>query len=314
MTVIDVAGGPNGGAARWRREAERWVATHPGSDVRLIGEGHRVEPRWLLQRELLGRGERRIAANNVSFVSGGARRVVLLVNSLHFLFPGEPQKLPGLPHNIKRQAAVVRAGIRRASVVVVPSSRMAERVAATVPAVSGSILVRHHPLTVRQGRDPARATEPFLLYPSLPAPHKDLVGGLSDLVRAIDRCGSRLTVKVTAPAPALRDLAAHPLVEAIGPQDLDSMDLLWSRTTGAFVPQVVESFGYPFAEARAIGVPVIGVDNPQNREIAGRALVGFAEGETRSLADAVARVSELQVEADPAPFDRDGYFSWLTSQ
>jgi glycosyltransferase involved in cell wall biosynthesis len=112
----------------------------------------------------------------------------------------------------------------------------------------------------------------------------------------------------------LGDLAAHPLVEAIGPQDLDSMDLLWSRTTGAFVPQVVESFGYPFAEARAIGVPVIGVDNPQNREIAGRALVGFAEGESRSLADAVAQVSELQVEADPDPFDRDGYFSWLTSQ
>jgi Glycosyl transferases group 1 len=312
VTVIDVAGGPTGGAARWRREADEWVATHPKSDVRLIGEGHRVEPRWLARRELLGRRERRIAANNVSFVTGCGRRVVMLVNSLHFLLPGEIEQLPGLPHNLKRQVTVVRVATRRASVVVVPSSRMAERVAAAVPSLISSLVVRHHPLTVRKGRD--AVTESFLLYPSIPAPHKDLVGGLRNLVGALDRCGNRLTVKVTAPRVSLGDLSTHPLVEAIGPQDVDSMDLLWSRARAAYVPYTVESFGYPLAEARAVGVPVIAVGNSQNREIAGKALVAFTAGAMASLVDAVALASQLIVEPDPLPFAPDAYFSWLTSR
>ena len=32
MTVIDASGASSGGAARFRREAERWVATQPHSD------------------------------------------------------------------------------------------------------------------------------------------------------------------------------------------------------------------------------------------------------------------------------------------
>lgn len=310
MTTIDVAGATTGGAARWRREVEAWVARHPEAEVRLIGSGQRVEPRWLARRELVGRGGRRIAANNVSFVSGRGERVVLLRNPLHFLWPGEASSIPGLPSSLRRQVPVVRALARRADRVVVPSTGMAERVMAAVPAVSRRLCVRLHPLSARFSRSQGPA-DPYVLYPSIPATHKDLETGLALLVDALDRCGLPFTVKVTACPADLPRLSAHALVEPIGLQSLEQMDRLWAQAVAGYVPYVVESFCYPLAEARAAGVPVIAKDTPQNREVAGEALVGYTAEDPDALADAVRQAAEHRPGPDPGPFDPDAYFSWL---
>lgn len=313
MTVIDTAGALTGAAARFRGEAARWVADNPSEGVRLIGTGRHVEPRWLARRELLARGERRIAANNVSWVSGRGGRVVLLQNALHFLRPGEAARLAGMPPGMARQVPVVRAAARRATRLVVPCTEMGERVAAVLPGVRSRLAVRHLPVSVRNTRRPP-ADDPYVLYPGIPAVHKDLVGHLGALVDAIERAGSRLVVRVTAPPGPLGELAGHPGVVALGLQSQAAMDDLWAEASAVYAPTTIESFGYPVAEARVLGVPVIAVDNPQNREIGGGALVGFTAGDRESLAGAVSAACSHDPEPDPGPFDSNAYFDWLVRQ
>ena len=68
-----------GGAARFAGELRGYLARTGRSDVRVIGNARRVDPRWLVQREMSGPGGgRRVAVNNVSFVAPGAERWALL--------------------------------------------------------------------------------------------------------------------------------------------------------------------------------------------------------------------------------------------
>ena len=85
---------------------------------------------------------------------------------------------------------------------------------------------------------------------------------------------------------AFRSLAAHPHVKLVGRLVLDDLAPLWSQSRAIYFPTSVESFGYPLAEARVNGQPVIALDTPQNREIAGPALFGFISGDQGSLRDA----------------------------
>ena len=78
-----------------------------------------------------------------------------------------------------------------------------------------------------------------------------------------------------------------------------------------YFPPEIESFGYPLAEARVSGQPVIARDNEQNREIAGSALCGFTVGNAESLRAATATALAKELQPDPAPFDPDAYFDWL---
>ena len=58
---------------------------------------------------------------------------------------------------------------------------------------------------------------------------------------------------------------------------------LWARSRAIYFPTGLESFGYPLAEARVNGQPVIARDTEQNREIAGPALCGYTVGDPDSL-------------------------------
>jgi glycosyltransferase involved in cell wall biosynthesis len=310
--VIDVSGGRDGGAARWRREAQAWTERRGDGSVVLVGADKHVVPSWLLRREWLPGRRRRISANNVSFVTGSGPKIVVLQNALHFLRPGESQRLAAMPPGFWRQVPVVRAAARRADAVVVPCSEMAERVTTALPGLASRLLVRHHPLTAQPARSTSGAL-PFVLYPSLPAPHKDLTGHLRLLIQAMEMSSPHLVVKVTAPSAVLGPLAGDPRVEAIGPKTLEEIDVLASRASAIYAPTVIESFGYPVAEARAIGAPVLAVSTARNREVGGQALVGFAERDVLSLANALTSLPRVSVVADPGPFDPDAYFSWLTA-
>ncbi len=225
MTIIDASGANSGGAARFRREAERWVASQPTGSVRLIGIGRRVTVRWLVERESVGWYERRVAANNVSFIGGSAGRIVLLRNPLHFLRPGE--HVPAVPRRVRYQTPIIRWAAHRADVLVVPSSDMADRVRSVLPRLSDRLIVRHHPLvgTQRQHRS---HEGPYVLYPSIPSAHKDLRLGITNLVGAVERGNEGAVIKVTASPGDLGDLANHPRVEPIGRQSLAAMDELWA--------------------------------------------------------------------------------------
>ena len=88
--TVDVAGGPMGGAARFRDELYRYLSRSPCPDVAVIGMERRVDPAWLVQREMVAsRRGRRVALNNVGFIVPGGERWTLLGNALHFLTEAE---------------------------------------------------------------------------------------------------------------------------------------------------------------------------------------------------------------------------------
>jgi hypothetical protein len=86
VIVVDVAGGEEGGAARFRGEFDRYLAGSGRADVRVIGRQRRLTPAWLARRELaaLG-GDRKVALNNAAFVGPGGARVTVMQNALHYL-------------------------------------------------------------------------------------------------------------------------------------------------------------------------------------------------------------------------------------
>ncbi|MGI5152462.1 glycosyltransferase [Plantactinospora sp. CA-294935] len=319
--VLDAAGGDRGGAARWRGELDAYLSGVPGRP-RVIGRGQRISPGWLLSRERLVRHARLVVApNNVSFGYAGDERRVLLRNALHFLHPDEEHLLGRLPRSFRAQIPVIRLLLHRADLVVVPCGAMAERVVRHVPAVRDRIVVRPHPVTPVDAWAPDDRT--FLLVPVVAAGYKNLVPQLRMLVDTLGRSrpgpagrgggpeAGGIEIRVTArPDDLPPDLTAHPALRAIGVVPHDQLLGYWRRATAIFYPSSLESFGYPLAEARASGIPIIAPDTAQAREVAGRALLPYQPDDPESLAAALSRIRE-PVSADPAPFDRAGYFGWL---
>jgi glycosyltransferase involved in cell wall biosynthesis len=316
--TVDVAGGPIGGAARFRDELYGYVQRTGRRDIAIIGARRRVDPVWLLRREVakLG-GTRRVALNNVGFVSPGGERWTLLGNALHFLTDAEKSLLhPSLQTVARQQAAVVRLAARRSDVLIAPCSAMAERVARTLPGASSRLVVRMHPVSA----DPVSAdpvarvpSEPVILCPVVFSPYKHMVTRLREWVRAVDdHIDPAVRMLVTAREPEVpADLARHPRIELVGQLPYAGLRPLWARSCAAYFPSGLESFGFPLAEARAGGRPVIAQDTAQNREIAGSALCGFALGDPDSLLYATELALTSTVAPDPAPFDPDGYFEWM---
>lgn len=313
--VVDAAGARMGGAARYLDELRGYLERSRRGDVTVIGAGRGLRPTWLLRREASGgapRARRRVALNNVGFCAPGGERWTLLRNALHFLSAGEEAELDReLLARTRRQAAIVRLAARRSDVLVVPSTAMADRVVQAMPGVSGRVVVRPHPVSAR----PPRATqaEPAIVCPVLFAPYKRMPQRLRELLAALDAHGDpRVRVWVTAEdteVPA--DLAAHPRVDLLGRRGRAESAAAVGRARAVYFPGGLESFGYPLAEARVAGQPVIARDSAQNREIAGQALCGYTSGDPASLELAVKTALTAQVRPDPAPFDPGAYFDWL---
>lgn len=314
--VIDAAGAQMGGAARYLGELRRYLLRTGREDVRVIGSGRRLGSAWLVSRELTGQARgsrvRRVALNNVGFLAPGSQRWTLLRNALHFLTEDEESQLdPSLRASIRRDAPVVRLAAHRSHVLVAPSTAMAERVRRAVPGLRGRLVVRAHPVSADS--IPRLPREPAILCPVLFAPYKQMDERLAELLAALDsdsEPGIRLWVTATQAeiAPAL---ARHPRVQLVGHLDHRDLRQLQARSRALYFPSGLESFGYPLAEARVSGQPVIARDTAQNAEIAGPALCGFTPGEAGSLRRAVGRAQTLEVAPDPAPFDPDAYFGWL---
>ncbi|MGH3202265.1 MAG: glycosyltransferase [Streptosporangiaceae bacterium] len=310
--TVDIAGAWMGGAARYAAELEGYLARTGRQDVRIIGKAQHVAPAWLVRRELAKpHAARRVAVNNVSFVIPGGPRWAVLRNALHFLTDAEADRLgPELRTSVRREAAVVRLAARRADVLVVPCTAMAERVRRAMPSVRNRLVVRAHPVSapvVRSPRDQA------ILCPVLFAPYKQMDRWLSELLAAVGDSGdSEVRVRVTAsPGELPPALASEPRIEFLGRIGHQELREVWGRSRAIYFPTGLESFGYPLAEARVSGQPVIAQNTAQNEEIAGRALCGFRPGDRDSLSHAVKLALTDDVPADPAPFDPDSYFEWV---
>jgi glycosyltransferase involved in cell wall biosynthesis len=311
--TLDMAGGQVGGAARYRAEAIGYLRRSARDDIRVIGATRRLNPAWLAVREAAAvRRGRRIALNNIGFFTPGGERWTLLRNALHFLSPAEWAALdPGLRAVMSRQIPVVHQAARRSDVLVAPSTAMAERVAAVLPDAAHRVIVRMHPLTATPVHP--RPDRPLILAPVLFSPYKHMAERLADWVNAVDYAlPEPVRMIVTAsPADVPPALGTSPRLHFVGRADHESMARLWDCCQAIYFPTGLESFGYPLAEARARGLPVIARDTAQNREIAGPALCGYDVSDPESLRHATEAALGADVAPDPGPFDPDAYFDWL---
>ena len=185
-TVVDVSGGPAGGAARFRNELYRYLTRNARQDVHIIGDERRVAPAWLIRREVLARADgRRVAINNVGFVSPRGERWTLLRNALHFLTDEEESGLhPSIRTANRRKARIVRVAARRADVLVVPCTAMADRVIRAVPGRSQPCRGRLHPVSAELIQQVPRDSS--ILCPVLFAPYKHMTERLTESGRDID--------------------------------------------------------------------------------------------------------------------------------
>ena len=311
--TVDAAGAQMGGAARYLDELRSYLARTGREDVEIVGWRRRVEPGWLLRRELTGRvRSRRVALNNVGFVAPGGQRWTLLRNALHFLTEGEKAQLaPALRASVRREAMVVHLAARRSDVIVAPSTAMTERIAMVRPELSSRVVVRPHPVSASSA--PRLPGDPVILCPVLFAPYKQMAQRLTELLAAVgDLEDPSVRVHVTArEAEVPAAVACHPQVELLGPLPCGELREMRTRSRAIYFPTALESFGYPLAEARVSGQPVIARDTAQNREIAGSALCGYTSGDLDSLRRAVQAALTADVAPDPGPFDPDRYFGWL---
>jgi hypothetical protein len=310
--TVDVAGGPMGGAARFRAEFYSYLARTGRKDVKVIGANRRTDPSWLLRREVVASPRtRRVALNNVGFVAPGGQRWTLLRNALHFLLDGEQPCLPpGLVTTIRRQSVIIRAAAQRSDVIVVPCTSMAERVTTVVPSLGSRIVIRPHPVSADS--IPRLRREPAILCPVLFDSYKPMADRLKELLAAMDNCCNpafrlRITADATEAPPTI---AQHPRTEFVGRLSHQALRSVWGSSRAIYFPTHLESFGYPLAEARVSGHPVIGLDTAQNREVASQALCGFTAGDEDSLRRSVERAVTVDVAPDPASFDPDAYFNW----
>ncbi len=313
--VVDAAGARMGGAARYLGELRGYLDRSRRGDVTVIGVGRGLRPAWLARREASGavlRARRRVALNNVGFCGPGGERWTLLRSALHFLTAAEEAELDtALAARARRQAAIVRLAASRSDVLVVPSTAMADRVSRAIPGASDRVVIRPNPVSA--GPPQAMDAEPAIVCPVLFAPYKRMPQRLRELLTALDTHGDpRVRVWVTAEAGEVpADLAAHPRVDLLGRRGPQESAALVGRARAVYFPGGLESFGYPLAEARASGRPVIARDTAQNQEIAGPALCGYTPAGPGSLELAVKTALAATVTPDPGPFDPRAYFDWL---
>lgn len=250
-----------------------------------------------------------VSLNNVAFAWRGTERRVLVHNALHFLSPAEQGSLALAPRSLRMQIPVVRRMLRRADVIVVPCSAMAERVSARVPAVRDRLLVLGNPVSPVGPRVPGG--EPSILVPVVLSPYKNVASELRVLLAALDRRAAPQRVKLTAYAHELpADLVGHPRLDLLGRLPHHELTEHWRRATGVFFPCVLESFGYALAEARVYGLPVLAPETGQTREIAGDALVPYRLSDIDSLTDALDGLNR-DVVPEPHAFERGAYFTRL---
>ncbi|MGC1579857.1 MAG: glycosyltransferase, partial [Candidatus Acidiferrales bacterium] len=239
-------------------------------------------------------------------------RWTLLRNPLDFLTEEEEAKAePALRAGNRRRAKVVQLAARRADVLVVPSTGMAKRVIRVLPDLAGRVVMRHHP--VAADSIPSLPRETAILCPVLFSPYKGMIDRIAELLAAMDDLADdTLRLRVTADRAEVPEaLANNPRIDLVGRLDHRALRELWARSRVIYFPPGVESFGYPLAEARVNGQPVIALDTEQNREVAGAALFGFTIGDADSLRNAINRALTANVGPDPTPFDPIAYFNWL---
>ena len=212
---------------------------------------------------------------------------------------------------VAQQAVVVHRAAKRSDVLIAPCTAMAERIADILPEVTNRLVVRMHPVSANPVS--AQPDGQLILCPVVFESYKHMTQRLTEWLTAVDHSMNRsVRMFVTAsPAEVPASLAASPRMHFVGRLDHAELCRLWVRSRAVYFPPGLEAFGFPLAEARVYGQPVIARDTPQNREIAGPALCGYTVGDPDSLRQATEVALTKKLAPEPGPFNPDAYFEWM---
>lgn len=111
-------------------------------------------------------------------------------------------------------------------------------------------------------------------------------------------------------------IAQHGLedsVKLLGFVSKDHLPSLYAGARALVLPTILETFGQPFVEALAAGLPIIAADLPFAREVCGDAALYFAADQVDELAEVMKKVCEdnlLSQELHAKAEKRAGNYSW----
>jgi glycosyltransferase involved in cell wall biosynthesis len=271
-----------------------------------------------------------------------ARQILLVRNALYFSRLHRERFLPKhrlgyrLAFALRRRLIIQSA--RVADVVMTPTRAMLNELRRCVKVKNGvvnpyGVAAPEPPVKGWGGAvrrfDEARNRVVRLLYVSLYGEHKNLSTLLQALAIVNAGDGTRFKLTTTAdPAWAgaawtvthredIR-LARRPgiagWVEFTGPLSPQQAAGVYAGADIFVFPSLVESFGFPMAEAMRHGLPILAADTPVNREVCGRAAIYFSPlsvedlaGRLRSLATDGALCRRLGARGREESAER---FSW----
>lgn len=237
-------------------------------------------------------------------VRAGARHAVTIHDMTFFSHRAQHSRL----HRSAAFLALVRASLRRADLLVVPSDAVRREVLRLVPATTPARLrVVPHGVGDEFRPYPPTATAPVLERLGVPRPYLLYVGTLEprkNLVRLLDAY-ERLVATDDPPAlvlagrlgwdagPLRARLAAPTLrgrVHVTGYVAARDLPFLYAGARGFTYPSLAEGFGMPPLEAMACGVPVVASTDPALVENLADAALLVDPTDVDALADALRRM------------------------
>jgi len=137
----------------------------------------------------------------------------------------------------------------------------------------------------------------FLLYPAQTWPHKNhvrLIEAIASLrekdLRVTLLCTGQHTQHYGALKRRVEELGLSEQILFLGYVDAATLAAMYRRATALVFPSRFEGWGLPVVEAFAFGLPVVASNATVLPEVAGGAALLFDPHDTRSMADAIARV------------------------
>ncbi len=247
-----------------------------------------------------------------------------LVATVHDLaFDVFPETFPATWRWLYR--AGVRAAVRRADVIVVPSLATANDLAARYRAPRDRMVVT--PLASGLPDLPADPEEvrarlgidrPFLLLPGTLEPRKNAVR----LIRAYRQAAPEIEQALALAGPEgwgaaeIHAEIARPgpgTIVVTGRLDADDLDALYRSADAVLYPSLYEGFGLPIVEAMQRGIPVVTSTAPACAETAGDAALLVDADDVAALAEAIVRVTgdgQLREDLRARGLARAASFSW----
>jgi glycosyltransferase involved in cell wall biosynthesis len=293
-------------------DSPRWARLN----VHRVGSGRRMLDRLKQEQLRMPRVARNLELLHLPWSEGPLLPPCPLVVNLHDLSTLETAR----EHRLRFRAyynTLLRAHLRRAALVIVPSHATLEAARARWPGVRYCVVPYGVDSTFCGAAGPPVDREPVVLYTGGFDPRKRF-GDLLTAFEAVSGAESkaRLVVSGDAPPLARRRVAAHPAADRItltGYVDDHALAAWYRRARVVVYPSELEGFGFPILEAFASGAPVVATNAGSIPELAGGAALLVGPRSPQGLAEAllsVLRDDALATELCKAGKERVGAFSW----